>query len=521
MACVNCGVQTEPGVYICNKCKSDLQSHDHIGAGIVFSHSPLCYISQGESAILDIETPLMSDSLNLNTPLSQEKRLIEEMAFPLENLNEENAVAMQTDIVRIFESLGLPLDIEETPPTILSDNELFLAEKVILATSELEKRFPDLLDLNLFLFAGSFYYSISTAFCGIATPLDRKYHLEKAEEYYDKALCIDPDSIFAWKNKAKVLLEKGDNSEAITLLDWILNNLKLPEGDNSVLLNKGIAFLHEGKLEEARTCFDGVIDKDPASVSAWYKNGQVFDKMGRWGGTIQCYTEALKHDPGRDDIWLSMGETYINHEKYQDASRCLDEALRINIWNAEAWYLQGMVFSKIGRWGAAVQCLDKALSLNSSHVLALKVKGEVLMGTSRYDDALKCLEKALRFQPNNHDVLGSIGRLLKLTNRYDEALSIIESALALKRDDARALYEKGDILQETGKAYKALKCFDYSLKIDPKMVKAYYKKGLTLEKLRRYKEAIQCYDKALELDPKFKLAEKAKSDCTLRMKGKS
>lgn len=521
MACVNCGAQTEPEVYICDKCKTDAQSRNQLGASIAIFASSLNTMMEGYSAVLNVANPRKTDTLNLFITPSQQRQGVEAVAFSMENLDVAGAGALQSSFIRMLMNMGQPLDLEMKPTPILSDTELILVEKVIRAATELENKYPDTMEINLFLLAGGLHYSLSTANCGVITTSSRKYHFTKAAEYYDKALCIDPESVLAWKNKAKVLLEMGENTEAISCLNWILDNLKLPEGDNSVMLNKGLALYQLGKLEEAISSFDKVIDKDPASVLAWRKKGDVFAKMGRWGGTIQCYNEALKHDPSRDDIWLSMGETYISHEKYQEASRSLDEVLKINIWNAEAWYLQGIVFSKIGRWGAAVQCLDKTLSLNSSHILALKVKGDVLVGTNRFEDALKCFERALKFQPNNHEVLTSKGRLLKLMNRYDEALTVIESALSFKKDDPQALFEKGDILQETGKAFKALKSFDSALKIDAEAVETYYKKGLTLEKLRRYKEAIQCYDKALELDPKFKSAERAKSDCMHRIEGKS
>jgi tetratricopeptide (TPR) repeat protein len=521
MACVSCGVQTEPEVYLCEKCKTHAQSENKIGASIAIFTSPLNTMVEGDSALLNVENPRTTDSLNLLIPPSQKRQGAEALAFSLENLDSAGAGPLQSNFVRMLINMGLPIDLEMKPTPILSDTELILVEKLIRGAIEMESKYPDTMDINLFLLLGSLHYVLSTAKSGVVTTSDRKYHLTKAAEYYDKALCIEPESVFAWKNKAKVLLEKGDNTEAISCFNWILDNLVLAEGDNSVMLNKGIALYNLEKLEEAISCFDKVIDKDPASILAWRKKGDAFSKMGRWGGTIQCYNEALKHDPSQDDIWLSMGETYISHEKYQEASRSLDEVLKINIWNAEAWYLQGVVFSKIGRWGAAVQCLDKTLSLNPSHILALKVKGDVLVGTNRFDDALKCYERALKFQPKNHLVLTSKGRLLKLVNRYDEALTVVESALSIKKDDPKALFEKGDILQETGKAYKALKSFDSALKIDSEAVETYYKKGLTLEKLRRYKEAIQCYDKALKLNPKFKSAERAKSDCLHRIEGKS
>ncbi len=482
--------------------------------------SVLNYLDIGDSAILGVEGDITPDALNLLGDVGEEKRFIEEMSFQIEDLTEESCKKLLAKFAKMFINMGLPFDLENKLPPILTQGDLALAEKLLRDAEEMEGRFPNLSDVELYLLIGSMYHALSKANCGVITTATKGYHLVKAGEYFDKVLSIDQSSISGWKNKAKVLLEKGENDEAIQCFDWILENLELPSDDVTVLLDKGIALYNSGNIDEAGDSFDKVIDKDAGNVDAWRRKGDVFAKTDRWGGAIQCYNEAIKHDPGREDVWSAMAEIYIRHEKYKDASRCLDEVLKINIWNSDAWYLQGSVFSKIGRWGAAVQCLNKVLSINPSHIRAWKAKGNLLVRTNRYDEALDCYERALKFQPKNIELLGSKVKTLKLMKRYDDALQIIEKTLNIKENNPDLWFEMGDILQETGKAFKALKCFDKALKIRPSFLEAYYKKGLTLEKLRRYKEAFQFYNKALELDPKFEKALRARKNCQLRMKGK-
>jgi len=521
MACVKCGESTEREVYICEKCVEEANSQFHLGMSMAICPSILNYMGISGSGILGLEGEITPDALNLLGDVGEEDRFIKEMSFHIEDLTEESCKKLLAKFTRMFINMGLPLDLEKKLPPIITQGDLALAEKLLKGAEEIESRFPNLSDIELYLLIGSMYHTLSKVNCGVITTANRGYHLIKAGEYFDKVLSIDQSLLPAWKNKAKTLLEMGENNEAIQCFDWILENLKIPSDDISVLLNKGIALFNYGSLKEAGDCFNGVLDKDPGNVEAWHRKGDIFAKSDRWGGAIQCYNEAIKHDPGRDDIWMAMSEIYVNHEKYMDASKCLDEVLKINIWNIDAWYLQGMVFSKIGRWGAAIQCLNKALSINPSHIKAWKAKGELLLSTDRYDEALDCYERALKFQPKNIELLSSKIKTLKLMKRYDEALESVEEALKMEGNDPDLLFERGDILQETGKAFKALKSLDKVLIIKPSSVEAHYKKGLTLEKLRRYKDAIQSYEKALELNPNFEKALEAKKDCQLRMKGKS
>ena len=520
MACLKCGKSTEREVYICKRCVEEANSQFHLGRSTAVCPSILNYPDLSGATLLSVEEDINLDALRLFGDPAEEKHYIDALSTLVEDATESNGNDLLRRFSRILANCGLNQDIEAKPPPLLSQGDLALAESVLKGAAKLESKFPSLSDMKLYILIGSLYYNLSMANSGVISIAERAYHLEKAAEYFDKALSIDQGSISAWKNKAKVLLEKGDNSEAIECLDWILENLEVPGDDLGVLLNKGIALLNSQKYEEASNCFNEILDKDPSNVEAWRRKGDIFAETDRWGGAIQCYNEAVKHDPSREDIWIAISKIYVSHEKYKEASNCLDEVLRTNIWNYEAWYLQGIVFSKIGRWGAAVQCLNKALSINPSHIEAWKAKGDLLAGSNRYDDALDCYERALKIQPENFALIVSIARTLKSMKRYNDALQIFGKALKVKEDIPEAWYEMGDILQETGKVYKALKSFDHALKIDPSFIDAYYKKGLTLEKLRRFKEALQCYDKALELDPNFEKASRAKNDCLLRMKDK-
>jgi hypothetical protein len=161
MACVNCGVQTEPEVYICDKCKTDAQSHNQIGASIAIFASSLNTMDEGDPAVLDVENPRTTDTLNLFIPHSQQRQRAESLTFSLVNLDVIGAGELQSSFVRMLKNMGVPLDLEKPTP-ILSDPELILIEKVIRAVSDLENKYPDLTDINLFLLVGSLYYSFST-----------------------------------------------------------------------------------------------------------------------------------------------------------------------------------------------------------------------------------------------------------------------------------------------------------------------------------------------------------------------
>lgn len=520
MACVKCGSSTEPEVYICENCIEEANCRYNIGSSITFCPSIPNFPDISGQTELSVDSKVSPSTLELMGNIREERSFINEIKFQIEDMAESNCKRLLRRFARIFINMGLPMDLEEKSLPLITEGDLPLAQKMFIITEGIESMYPGISEIDLYTLIGNMHYCLSKVECGAVTIAGSGYHLDKAGEYFDKALSIDQGSIVAWKNKAKILLEKGENSEALECYDWILENLQIPSDDHSILLNKGICLFNNGSFDDATKCFNKVLDKNPANVEAWLKKGDIFAKSDRWGGAIQCYNEAVKHDPNREDVWISMANTYIDHEKFKDASKCLDEILKLNIWNTDAWYLQGIVFSKIGRWGAAVQCLNKALSINPSSIKAWKAKGDLLLNSNRNEEALNCYDGALKIQPKNPEILISKSKALKSTGNFNEALAILERTLTMQKENALAWYEIGDILQETGKAYKALKSFDKALEINPSLAEAYYKKGITLEKLRRYKEAARCYEEALKLDAKHEKARTAKKDVMLRMKEK-
>jgi tetratricopeptide (TPR) repeat protein len=518
MVCVKCGKRTQSGVYVCKVCVSEAKAQQHFAESLVAYPSILNNLEYGDSGLLSVdekgkeELPkILGDDLSLQAiPNSINHDGIEFTEEVVKNLN--------ASFIKVLANCGLAYDLEEKPLALLTKGDLALAQYIMAGAQKIEHKFPNHSDDKLQLILGNLHYCLSHISSGTISIIEKEFHLNSALEYYDKVLSVNQKSVHAWKNKARVMLDLGESQEAVSCLDWILDNLKLSKGDLTVLLNKGWALFKLEKFDDALKCFDSVLDLDPSNVEAWRRKGDVFAKTNRWGGAIQCYTEAVKHAPRREDIWIAMSETYINHEKFKDASRSLDEVLKINIWSSDAWYLQGIVFSKIDRWGAAIQCLDKSININPFHIKAWKAKGDLLFNTNRYEEAMNCYEKALRIQPENPKLLLSKVRVLKSQGLFDEALEILKYVQKAKKDNPDVLYEIGDILQETGKAYKALKSFDLALEIRPNFIMAFFKKGQTLEKLRRYKEALSCYEEALKLNPNFQNAQRAMKDIMSMMR---
>ena len=122
--------------------------------------------------------------------------------------------------------------------------------------------FPFFIPIH-FVFADSLNDIDSLINDGRLSILEREY--EKAIEYFDKVLEIEPDNQIALNNIATALINLDKNNEAIMYVDKVLQI----DPENLIALNnKGIAYLRMNNTVTAEKYFSQALDIDPSYKSA-------------------------------------------------------------------------------------------------------------------------------------------------------------------------------------------------------------------------------------------------------------
>jgi tetratricopeptide (TPR) repeat protein len=77
--------------------------------------------------------------------------------------------------------------------------------------------------------------------------------------------------------------------------------------------NRGLAYYHDGKLEEAKKDFDAAIDKDPRDPTIYFNRGNVFlnwTPVQKFEEAHKDYDFALEIAPTNAKLWHSKGLAY-------------------------------------------------------------------------------------------------------------------------------------------------------------------------------------------------------------------
>ena len=64
---------------------------------------------------------------------------------------------------------------------------------------------------------------------------------------------------------------------------------------------RGIALTEGGKFEEAKACFEALIDQYPEDRAAYFNLGMVCVKEGKDSNALECFQQLLTLEPNAED----------------------------------------------------------------------------------------------------------------------------------------------------------------------------------------------------------------------------
>jgi len=123
---------------------------------------------------------------------------------------------------------------------------------------------------------------------------------ELAETAFRACVAADPRRIDAFNNLGLLLLRRYEYGAAAT---EFRNGLAVSESAE-LLLNLGVAVEHAGHLDEARRCYQRVIEVAPNDSRPHANLGALAAKQGELQDAVACHRKAVALNS--DDPWLSF-----------------------------------------------------------------------------------------------------------------------------------------------------------------------------------------------------------------------
>lgn len=211
----------------------------------------------------------------------------------------------------------------------------------------------------------------------------------------------------------------------------------------------GASYHQIGRNQEARTCFERVLDVEPNRAEALMGLGAALRAMGQpEKAIVHLQRVALAH-PNNAIAQLNFGAALQDAGKPEEARSSFTRAVQIDPLLPEGHCYLGSALSAEGDKHAAVSAFQRAITLRPTYAIAHNLLANTQYEIGERASALTSYATAIQLNPRFAEAHYGAGLTLKDLGRREESISALTSALELDptHDLARAqrLYQQAQI----------------------------------------------------------------------------
>jgi tetratricopeptide (TPR) repeat protein len=376
-----------------------------------------------------------------------------------------------------------------------------------------------------------------------------KHDAKKAEEQFQTAQAIEPESEEVVLNLARLYAESGDLQHAAKVIQDVSENDRTPKMEFAL----GAAYDQLKQSKDAIAAYQRAEDMDPGDAQTMDALGQALLADNQLDEALKQFKALADADPENVEPLVHIGEIQRRQGKYEDALVTIRKAHKLDPTSLEAGYNEGLLLDVLGRYDESEQTYEKMLELpstfhangaytaeeKSSRSFFLERLAQVYSEQNKVDQAIATYQKLIDMGGESA-LTGYEGQVETYgeARMYDRAVDISRKAVDANPKDtdlklmlAGALIEQGKtdegiamakgLIDNTDKDravwlklaqfYTQLhrwKDADEALaKADPLSTKKndrtylLFLKGALAERQKHYEPAEQFFHQALELDP--------------------
>ena len=309
----------------------------------------------------------------------------------------------------------------------------------------------------------------------------------KAEEYFAKALKLDPDD--AGKRTALAVTHLAGNQSAAALdeLQSIASTDKGITADLALIS----AHLRRREFDKALAAVDRLEAKQPGKPAAANLRGRIHLAQRDNKAARQSFEQALKIDPTYFAAVASLATLDMGEQKPADARRRFESLLAINPKNSQALQaLAALVAANGASKDEVAGLLSKAIEANPIEAAPRLLLIDLLLRSNDNKQALAAAQSGVAAIPNSPELLTALGRTQQVSGEVNQALVTYGKLVALQPLLPQPLLRLAEA-QVAGKDFVAAEqSFRKALALQPNLFEA--QRGLIVLSVeaKRYQDAI-------------------------------
>ena len=217
--------------------------------------------------------------------------------------------------------------------------------------------------------------------------------LDRAQEYFNRAIETKPDWADPYIRRSHVLAEKGDLQAARTDLQ---RAIELDPNQPDVWYNRGQIHMIAGDFQEAITDYEKAISLCPKLPFAYVQMAVARYRLGSITTALETFEKAIKLFSKAPMIYNYYAELLIDQQRYDEALQKLDRAIELEPGAPMAYVNKSILLLQ---WKndaeAAIQACRRAINIDHHCDIAYGHLGQIYMQQGKYDLAIDNFNKAI------------------------------------------------------------------------------------------------------------------------------
>ena len=234
----------------------------------------------------------------------------------------------------------------------------------------------------------------------IGRAFDEMGRRDESEEYYRRAVEINPDAADTFHGKAESLRDNGHHEES---LRWYRAAIKANPDSAQSYAAMGDALFRLKRYGEAVSSMKRALEIRPDIASPevlHFLIGKASEELGRAGEAEKGYRSALDAAPGFfSEAFDALVQLYFSQKRYEETIELYRELLSAEPENVAAHSGIAAAMINMGRSEEAIGMLERALSLDETDAETHAKMGVALINLGRLEESLASFKRALSLDP--------------------------------------------------------------------------------------------------------------------------
>ena len=233
------------------------------------------------------------------------------------------------------------------------------------------------------------------------------------------------------------------------------------------IINKAIDLHMQGKVGEASTHYQFLINQNLANHIIYTNYGAILQSQGKLKEAEFCYRKAVEIDNNYANAYSNLGIILKNKKNIKEAEFCYRKAIEIDPNFANAYLNLGIILQEIGNQKEAELYTRRAIKLNPKLPDNYLTLGNIFKTIGNLKEAEINYRKGIDINPNYAIAYINLGTVLRDLGKLKEAELSYLKAITLNSNYAIGYSNLGNLLKDLGKTKDAFDSHLKALKLSP------------------------------------------------------